>query len=477
MERTATSLLFAICIVLLLAGNCLAGGNANRTLSKYVIFEGDKDSISAILFDRDKRFAAVVQRVGDKFRLRREGFTSKEMDRVGDVLVSGSKFFYTAFINGEWYLYENNKLLGIFSDYKEGTLVSFAGSTGIIVKSDDKWCIISYSNKGELSKGELYQDIKSGRENLIIAENDRNLSYIVKQNNKWAVIYYVKPYRWFDDVSSVVISNDGKAFAYVVQAGTQKKLAYIGIYKKTYHYDQRYDDMTKPVFCPDNMRILFGAKLSNKWSLMQFGEKTFEDNGEELIKVNGPNGKVNMEIANPHGASILLDYPISEPYDEMQQPVMSQDGRNIAYPARKGKNWYMVLNGTISNPYDDVSDPVFSRDGLHLVYKAKVKEGWTLVYDNYSSMIFNDVKFPLFSPSGKHLAYAAKTKMGWCVVIDGQEGEYFSDILSEKLWFSSEFSVEKNAMGTFTSPTGVQYIALDAKGNKAILYRITDSLQ
>jgi len=54
-------------------------------------------------------------------------------------------------------------------------------------------------------------------------------------------------------------------------------------------------------------------------------------------------------------------------FDGVEKPIFSADGQRMAYTARKGKKWIVVVNGQPSAEYDlGIENLVFSTDGQRI---------------------------------------------------------------------------------------------------------------
>ena len=101
-------------------------------------------------------------------------------------------------------------------------------------------------------------------------------------------------------------------------------------------------------------------------------------------------------------------------YDEAANLVYSKDARFHAYAARKGRNWFVVVNGKKGPPFDRVVTPLFSPDSKYLVYRAR-KNGkrFVVVADTSGETIkvhpsYEQVHQAVITPDGKSVAYGVK---------------------------------------------------------------------
>jgi Tol biopolymer transport system component len=108
----------------------------------------------------------------------------------------------------------------------------------------------------------------------------------------------------------------------------------------------------------------------------------------------------------------------------------SADGQHVAYVARLGNKWFVVLDGKEGKGYDGVTAPIFSPDGKRLAYGAIVNGKWAVVADNRESKGYDNL-VPgtlTFSPDSKHFTYGALVGKQSVVVVDGKEGKAYESI-------------------------------------------------
>ena len=93
-------------------------------------------------------------------------------------------------------------------------------------------------------------------------------------------------------------------------------------------------------------------------------------------------------------------------YDDIMKgtPVFSPDGKRVAYSARKGGRWFVVVDGQAGPEYDGImaGTPVFSPDGKRLAYVPEKGGKWLVVVDGQEG--------PTYDMTG-HLAFSRKTRV------------------------------------------------------------------
>jgi hypothetical protein len=204
----------------------------------------------------------------------------------------------------------------------------------------------------------------------------------------------------------------------------------------------------------------------------------------------------NVAIAGASGSRMAayLNGKAGEKYDQIQTspPVLSPDGRHWAYGARKGNDWFMVLDEKEFGPYtgfppygglpgggaqpipfqltpnkpivfspdskhiafvadkgtqmvvvedgkeitppgiqvDTTASLIFSRQGDHLAFFVRdATSRCAVILDGVMGPKYGAVYRPQFSDDGRHLFYVGmKTPGKYMLVMDGKEGPEFSAV-------------------------------------------------
>ena len=94
----------------------------------------------------------------------------------------------------------------------------------------------------------------------------------------------------------------------------------------------------------------------------------------------------------------------------------------MAYVARRDKKFAVVYDGKIGPLFDSIGQdtPVFSPDSKRMAYKAKKGDTWRLVVDNKELTSYEAVTPPRFSPDSARMLYAGKKGEKQCLIADGR---------------------------------------------------------
>jgi hypothetical protein len=79
---------------------------------------------------------------------------------------------------------------------------------------------------------------------------------------------------------------------------------------------------------------------------------------------------------------------------------VSPDGKRVAYGARVGNKWFVVVDGKEKKQYDGIGKGslIFSPDGKRVAYGAEVGDKWFVVVDGKEEKQYDD---PLFWAGGR----------------------------------------------------------------------------
>ena len=116
-----------------------------------------------------------------------------------------------------------------------------------------------------------------------------------------------------------------------------------------------------------------------------------------------------------------------EEFERVGPPVLSRDGKRIAYRAHEGDRCFVVVDGERGPSSEFMSDPAISADGKVVAYGEKRQGRWTLVVGARRTPIDQQPSTVFVSPDGRSAGYvhdAGGSKVR--VVVDGKPGDAFS---------------------------------------------------
>lgn len=317
-----------------------------------------------------------------------------------------------------------------------------------------------------------------------------------KTKETWWVLINGEEFGKADWIGEPSISPDGTRIAYWTQPGA--KIGRDGAYERS---DQvlvvatkkgkkwktkkggKWDDalsLVPPTFSADGSRVTTVAQDKNEWIVIQVTNKEKEvSEGEIMISdltmstegdamaytvFHWEPGKVDSRGTAPAGfmsrSKNVVHWKgqkLGADFDSAFSPVLTPDGRFLAYKAVKGEEMGVVVGviPILTETFEYVHAPIISNDGQRVAFVAteggevddfyrrsaygdrmiqggesflvtQRPEGDLLVLDKGARWL--EVRDAVFSADGEHLAYAARSKDGWTVVIDEEPGPFADDV-------------------------------------------------
>ncbi|MHB0939717.1 MAG: hypothetical protein ACYC6A_25245 [Armatimonadota bacterium] len=162
---------------------------------------------------------------------------------------------------------------------------------------------------------------------------------------------------------------------------------------------------------------------------------------------------------------MVLDGHVGPRFDQIGPPVFSPNGRHLAYAARQGKRWLIVLDGKPGPLMDYAWGPLFSADSLRLAYSARAGRKSRVVVDGKAGESYDAVYDYQFSPDGKRLAYIARAGTRYCAVVDGVEGKLYNRIPTDQPCL--RFSPDSKRVAYVAQNAGKYFVVADgAEGDR-----------
>ncbi len=273
-------------------------------------------------------------------------------------------------------------------------------------------------------RGEEYDDITLTTNRI----NNHYLVYWGYISGKWYLIFNNKrEYRGFDKTSPIIISQDGKKYAYTVnEYGTY----YIYINKEK--YTSSFNKLRVLNFSPDGDDIYYAMRDQGMQHLMKNKRRILNRYDYIGDVYFSSRGRIIYWAKKDNALFIFKDHFLIEtrPFSDMSDVTgfkISNDG-SLAYMKNKYPNKALNLNGVDGPTYKYIKGLCFSPDSSHFAYIAgnifiNNRYEYFLMRDNRQGKIYPGIdKRVVFSPDSKHLIYHAVNVLGNSVmVLDGKE--------------------------------------------------------
>jgi formylglycine-generating enzyme required for sulfatase activity/Tol biopolymer transport system component len=153
-----------------------------------------------------------------------------------------------------------------------------------------------------------------------------------------------------------------------------------------------------------------------------------------------------------------------EELDNIGPISFSPDGQRVAYPAKKGSKWVVVVDGQAGPDYENISlgSSIFSPDSKHFVYGATKGNKWFIVMDSkvMPESEYDAVGHFTFSPDSSRFVYASGKANEQHIVVDGRIGEVYEQIDMPK------FSPDSSRLAYMAEKNNKQFMVVDGRAEK-----------
>jgi Tol biopolymer transport system component len=325
--------------------------------------------------------------------------TTPPVDPEDVVSRDGRRVSWRAKRGGKWIVLLNSQPQGTeFDEIRalrfsaDGQQLAYAG------KRDQKWMMVVNAKEQSSS----YDDVGEA----FFSEDGDHVAFAAKRGKKWiAVVDGVEQAAAFDEIEFAVFSSDGRRLAYAGRRGRDWTIVIDGKEGPFFHV------IGGLVFWPQRDRFVYSAVHlgGSPWKPKAEGRVVIEDQEGPLFE--GKRRVFARPIEkNERGYFERLAFSAVG----VSVPIVSPDGRHMAYVARRGENDVVVtLNEQAGPSFESILDePVFSLNGEHIAYVAQDNETVRLVIDGVptgkplqDSFVLGWWESLAVSPDGRHVAH------------------------------------------------------------------------
>jgi len=269
------------------------------------------------------------------------------------------------------------------------------------------------------------------------------LAYSIEQNREAFMVVGDARGPKFIAVGDPVFSPDGSKLGYRARTtNSEGKLKHVVVIDQ--QVSEMFDMVDYPTFAPDGSKVAYVAhpqmadylsgflegKVIYLPMILLVGDQQVAEQEGIQDPAFSPDSKrlAYVVVIHPGGSPlrekmfVVVDGKKGPQFDEARFPVFSQDGGKVAYIAKSGAKWFVVV-GDQQGPaeFDQLDQPVFSPDGGKVAYAAKQGDKWFIVDGDKRGQQFDRIGQPVFGPSGK-IAYRAKRGEKWLIVAGDKAG-------------------------------------------------------
>ena len=198
---------------------------------------------------------------------------------------------------------------------------------------------------------------------------------------------------------------------------------------------QTFESIQRLSFSPDSQRLGFGAKSGSSFRIYIDDSAVGPRLNKVLDRVTfSPDSlRYAVPVTVQEGASVMVDGDLQGTYQVVGRPVFSSNSMHCAFWAEEDGTGFVVCDGRRGKSFDESgATPVFSPDSTKLAYTAKVGEKWVLIVnqDQVDTADEIDSSSLEFGPDSSAIAYWAKRGDEWQMCINGAASEaQFSTVI------------------------------------------------
>ena len=221
-------------------------------------------------------------------------------------------------------------------------------------------------------------------------------------------------------LATLTISPDGDHVAYIEQTDVGQVVRLDGQPGPAFAHIRAPWMMYDPDIDAESLHVAQHARHSGIF---------FSPDGRHVAYVIGEWTDPEPVLWRKARVAVVLDGTPGPLYDEVTFPQFSDDGRHLAYTARMGEQWMVVIDGKHSEPFDQLEMRVsrsypripydFFGPGGRYAYAGKLNDRWHVVLDGVRRPAYPRVSDLTFSADGLHFAYAVHEIGRGFVVVDG----------------------------------------------------------
>jgi Tol biopolymer transport system component len=358
------------------------------------------------------------------------GKPGKNYATIGAIALSpdGSRIAYGALVDGKWCMVIDGMEDAFFNTVKAPVFSPDGKHLAYQAMAGEKWHLVVDGKANAGTKTRVLDHIFSGDSTKIAFIDD------VDDKNKGRLVVsdleFTKQNVIASNVSLMILNEEKTRIAAISISDNKQRVIEFSFDKlDAVRLGLQYDVIKKIAFGTDNVSLAYYAERDGKSFMVLNGREETLPEGMmmEPPVIRSDQKGVGAIIATNKTAYLHHSFDATgqkdKEYDEVANLVYSSDSRFYTYAARKGNDWFAVVNSTEGPVFDRVVTPLISPDGKFLVYRAR-KDGKRFVVVADSSArtikthpIYEQVFDVQFTADGKSVAYGVKDgqKLIWKV--------------------------------------------------------------
>lgn len=293
--------------------------------------------------------------------------------------------------------------------------------------------------------------------------------FIAEENGKTRVHFKEVRGKLYDKILFFKFSPDSSRFAYIAKLEGKKIIV---IDSTETEYKNIYQNSL--TFSASGKRFVFVAKKNKKWFVVVDGkEETLIDNAFGFLSIRFSNDEKRVSYVARRDSKLFVvtdgkeDVMKCDNYSPPQLLMFSPDNSKFIYFGIRSSKWFIVINGKNSNlKVDGVLNhtPIFSSDGKRMAYGAKIGSNWHMVVDGKIGIKTDGFGegSPIFSTTGDSIAYTALINKKWFLIVN--------DRIVKEINYKVERKRDRNAYEIWSLETLEEYFDINSNNKIPIVF-------
>ncbi len=271
----------------------------------------------------------------------------------------------------------------------------------------------------------------------VFAPEGRSVAFVEERGSARRIVIDETPGEWFDEVRTPFFSADGSLCSYGARRDSTWTVVTNG------RPGEALEELGLLGLDSAEREVYYFAKISGFVFCVGGGERrqaqgrfasarSYPAYSDDLkVYVRGADARGIPRFGTFEGQGCAE-------FEEIGLLSSSPDESRLAFTAKKGGRWYVVLDGKRRGAYDGVAGLRWTPDGRELTYAVRQGWKWRLVIGDQSGPEFDEVVGPYWSRDGKRVAYEGRAGSRWSFVLDGRVGAAFDWTMHGSLLFSPD---------------------------------------
>ncbi len=280
----------------------------------------------------------------------------------------------------------------------------------VLAQGNSQWLRVGQA------QGERFEAI--GTDGIVFAADGSAVAYPALREGKWFIIAREKTLGPFDGVVDLRFDPTGVRLAFIAESADGFRAIVDG--RPTPAFERIQPGTLQ--FSRSGQHVGFVGSTGNCATIVVDG--THSPCHERVLSLRVTDQGTAAAVIGSGGKQRLLSSELGPAFDEITEWAISESGR-IAYAARAGSRFVVILDGTVSSDCEAVRHLRFGDGGRRAAWVCSDTGLASVVIDGVPGPRFPWVSAPSVAARAATVAYFARDPQGaWVVIGDSKRGPY-----------------------------------------------------